>query len=124
MSALARSLLRCAVEACERGDAGRAGSLVREALDRLDAPEPLPAAESYADFARRVGKSPRVVRAMVADGRIPSLAVVGSGRGRRVLVREALDALRDPTRSMSDAERAGAAHVERRRARLRVVGAS
>lgn len=115
MTLSARSLLRLALAACDRGDAHAAGVLVREAMAaEPDEPSGVrPDAESYATFGRRVGASARTVRAMVADGRIPRAAVVGIGSGRRVLVTEALASLRrsGPT---SSAEADGASYIARR----------
>lgn len=123
MTDAGRTLLRLALAACDRGDAVGARPLVAAVLDMAETPNSAPDAphaESYGAFGRRVGKSARTVREMVRDGRIPRESVVGSGRGRRVLVAAALAALRAPEASTSG-EDAGAAYVERRRARLRVV---
>jgi hypothetical protein len=119
-----RTLLKLARAACERGDALGALALLVAHDEMPDEREAAPGgeqpyAESYARFAARVGKCARTVREMIRDGRIPSSAVVGTGNGRRVLVREALDALKPGVAKCG--EDAGRAYVERRR-RLRVVG--
>jgi hypothetical protein len=114
-----RTLLRLALAACDRGDVLGARPLVAAVLDMPEEPESaggVPHAESYSAFGQRIGVSARTVRAMVRDGRIAPESVIGTGRGRRVLVAEALSALRAP---LSSVESDGARYIARRR--LRVV---
>jgi hypothetical protein len=113
--------LRFAIAALDRGDALGARPLVVAVLDLPNASEPCDVAhaETYAAFGRRVGASARTVRQMVRDGRIPSSAVIGQGRGRRVLVADALAGIKNPPPAATT-EEAGASYIARRR-RLRVV---
>jgi len=120
----AATLLRLAVAALDRNDASGARELLAAVLalpaegvptaTRADLPE----IATLASFARSVDASPRTVRRWIAAGRVPASAVVGQGRGLRVDVQRALQALREGVRF--DASDAGRAHVARR-ARLRVI---
>jgi excisionase family DNA binding protein len=116
-----RVLLKLAIAACERGDALGALPLLvafRDTPDEQREPSGSDVfAESYVAFGRRLGVSARTIRTWVRDGRIPSSAVIGEGRGRRIVVALALVALR-PSVTKTSEELAGADYVARRRLRL------
>lgn len=99
-----RTLLQLALTCAERGDANGAATLLNAALELPhDAPDPIPHAETFAAFGRRIGKSASTIRALAKR---VGLATLGNGRGKRLIVAEALaklDALR-----VSSAEEAGA----------------
>jgi hypothetical protein len=124
-----RTLMKLALAACARGDAEAARELLRGALTIEEDPAPaagaaLPRALSLEHFAKVVlDCTPRHVRNLITRGEIPPDAVLGAGRGRRILVEPALEALRASKRERRRASaiaREGAEHV-RGRARLRVV---
>jgi hypothetical protein len=114
-----------AVARCDADDSRGARALVVAALDVSDEQTSTngadaPAAETYARFGARIGKSARTVRTLVHDGTIPGDAVIGEGRGRRVVVERALAALTSAAPRKRE-EQAGEDYVARRRARLRLA---
>ncbi|HEX4517731.1 MAG TPA: hypothetical protein VH054_29510 [Polyangiaceae bacterium] len=102
-----------ALARAERGDANGAATLLRAALELPDEQRvvALPHAESFARFGARIGLSARSVRALVKRFDLPTL---GHGRGKRVIVAEALAALRPD----ANEERAGYVYAGRRRLRI------
>lgn len=119
-----RLLLKLALRACERNDPEGASEALRAAL----ALEPVTAASSTVPKAVSIGKlaklldySPRHVRTLIAEGEIPGEIVLSHGRGTRVLVEPAIEALRSSRAGsrppVDDVEREGLEHVERRRHR-------
>jgi hypothetical protein len=66
------------------------------------------------------------VHHLIKRGEIPAEAVIGGGRGQRILIEQALEALRAAGSAaplvLDDIEREGAEYI-RRRGRLRVVTA-
>lgn len=123
-----RLLLKLALGACERGDAEGAAEVLRAVLavdtPGLAAASTSPRAVSVTELAPIVGYSARHLRGLIERGAIPADAVLGCGRGRRVFVEAAIDALRLSASSERPAldpiEREGAeraAHARKRRAR-------
>jgi hypothetical protein len=91
----ARLLLKLALRACERGDTEAAAEALRGVL-ALPASEraPTPAsrrAVTLAKFALMLGYSTRHIRGLLARGVVPSDAVIGAGRAKRILVERAVD---------------------------------
>lgn len=117
-------LLKLALRACERNDTEGASEALRAALalEPVSAPSSaVPKAVSIAEMAALLDYSPRHVRTLIAQGEIPAEAILSHGRGARVLVEPAIEALRSSrTRSRppaDDVEREGLEHVERSRHR-------
>ena len=120
-----RLLLKLALGACERGDADGAAEVLRAVLavdtPALAAASTSPRAVSVAELAPIVGYSARHLRGLIERGAIPADAVLGRGRGRRVFVEAAIDALRlsasyEPP-ATDPIERDGAEHAGRARQR-------
>jgi hypothetical protein len=125
-------LLKLALASCERGDAIGAADALRAVLalpDDAQSPAPTSPARAVArgELATILSCTPEHVSHLIARGDIPSIAVLGSGRGLRILVDVALDALRcRPTTHNGSAdtiETEGAEYI-RRRGALRVVRGS
>jgi len=120
-------LLKLALRACERGDAEAAADALRGVLalpksDRAPAPPASTRAVSVAKFASIVGYSARHVRTLLADGTVPPETVIGSGRGTRIIVQPALEALRrKKQKETPDSVQAEGAAFVKGRGRLRVV---
>lgn len=120
-----RLLLKLALRACERNDPEGASEALRAALALEPATTAsssvVPKAMSIGALAALLDYSPRHVRTLIADGEIPAEAVLGRGRGTRVLLEPAIEALRTSRagrRAPADhVEREGLEHVERRRHR-------
>lgn len=117
-------LVMVALRACERNDPEGACEALRAALALETAAQPapgMPQALSVGALAELLDYSARHVHAKIAQGEIPAEAVLGSGRGTRVLVEPAIDALRrsrvGSRPPLDDVEREGVEHVERRRHR-------
>ena len=117
-------LLKLALRACERNDPEGASEALRAALalEPVAAPSSdAPLAVSIGKLAKRLDYSPRHVRTLIAQGEIPVEAVLGRGRGTRVLVEPTIEALRNSRAGSrppaDDVEREGLEHVERRRHR-------
>lgn len=119
-----RLLIKLALRACERSDTEGASEALRAAL-ALDVAAPpalaVPQAVSIGELADLLDYSPRHVRTLIAEGAIPAEAVLSHGRGTRVLLEPAIEALRSSRGGsqlpVDDVEREGLEHVERRRHR-------
>jgi hypothetical protein len=125
-------LLKLALASCERGDAIGAADTLRALIALNDdrpavAPTTSPArAVTRGELASILSCTPEHVSHLISRGDIPASAVLGSGRGLRILVDVAIEALRRRTTTLN-AERPtdfiesqGAEYV-RRRGALRVV---
>jgi hypothetical protein len=122
------TLLKLADHALERGDVESArealGAVLVLAAEEETRPAPTPEtsarprAARVKTFAAMIDAKPRYVHGLI--GSVP-LPTIGSGRGLRVLVDEALAALR--TAETRTPEQEGAAYV-RRRAALKIVPGS
>jgi len=89
-------------------EVGEAAAVIERARARGDLPPSDPLALTLPEAARRLSVSASTIRAMIADGRLPIVRIVGrKGSRGRVLIRTAdLDTLLDDMRVMS-AVRAG-----------------
>ena len=108
-------------------DAVSAAEALRAALALPDTAQPVAAstevrAVTRTAFAKMISATPEHVTHLIRRGRIPTNAIVGEGRGLRILVGAALAALKptpltdtpqDP--SGDEIERAGAEYIRRRR---------
>lgn len=117
-------LVKLALRACERNDPEGASDALRAALALDTAASPtsaMPQAVSIGELAELLDYSPRHVRTLIAQGAIPAEAVLARGRGTRVLLEPAIEALRSSRAGirlpLDDVEREGLEHVERRRER-------
>lgn len=125
-------LLKLALRACERGDTEAAAEALRGVLGMVES-EPAPRGElravSRSHFAAMLGATPEHVGHLIKRGEIPADALLGKGRGLRIVVDAALAALKHgkpaPTQSAEpttgDAVEDEGAQYVRRRSALRVV---
>lgn len=121
-------LIKLALRACERGDTEGAAQALRGAVaieqDDASPTPPRLRAVTIAEFAKLLGYSAKHVRTLIARGDIPADAVLGRGKGTRLVVDLAVDALRGSRRAgrepNDEIERAGAEYV-RRRARFSLL---
>lgn len=126
MSAPRMILLRLALRAAERGDSDACAEALRGVIAMQDAPAPAGElrAVSRARFAEMIGVTPEHVAHLIARGEIPTEALLGHGRGQRIILAAAVAALQPPSPKAAtegdDAIDEGAAYV-RRKAALRVV---
>lgn len=137
----ALALLKLALRSCERGDADDAATMLRGALALLpsevstapptqtNASSNLARAVSISKLAELLDCTARHVRNLIRRKEIPSDAVIGRGRGTRIVVERALEALRLAKDGqcqqlpLDDIAREGAEYA-RRRAGLRLVSKS
>jgi hypothetical protein len=121
-------LLKLALRAAERGDAEAAAEALRGVIAMQ---EEQPAAMelravSRSKFAEMIGATPEHIGHLIKRREIPPEAVLGHGRGQRVIVAAALAALQSRPKAPSTTatadpiEAEGAAYV-RRRGGLRVL---
>jgi len=124
-------LIKLALRACERGDTEGSVAALRGVLALDPTPAPArgvsaPQAVGVIAFARQFGYTPKHVHHLIKRGGIPADAIIGSGRGQRILIEPALEALRAAGSAappiLGEIEREGAEYV-RRRGRLRVITA-
>lgn len=126
MSEAQRLLLKLALRAAERGDPEGAAEALRGVLAMSSETRPEGAGELRAvrrsEFAAMVRCTPEHVAHLIKRGEIPPEAVLGTGRGQRIIVAAAVAALqqRKPAKTAESIEEEGAAYVKRR-AGLRVV---
>ena len=122
-------LLKLALRAAERGDAEGAAEALRGVLAMGD---DAPRAEgelraiSMGELAEMLGCTPEHISHLVKRGEIPPEAVLGRGRGTRIIVNAALEALRrqPQAKKAGDSIEAEGAEYVRRRSTLRVVRGS
>lgn len=123
MSAPKMILLKLALRAAERGDSEAAAESLRGviAMAKEQAPPGELRAVGKTELARMLGCSPEHIGHLIKRGEIPAEAVLGHGRGERILVDVAIAALqRKRVEAGDDLADEGAAYV-RRRGALRVV---